>query len=538
MSKKEKRNSKKRRRLKKNIVEGGVRVLTASLLLFVVGILFYVVGGENRHGESGEESQVSANEVSENTVSLHYPLAPKVAELSIPEYDDSLKEYYALPLSIAIGASAKIVDETSGMVHVLLPEYLEADDHKAYLFAIDPFEYHIPEGAKPIASVWFNRQLFFTFDHHIGSEDTLLYKKFVAAVYQNGTLVELTNPQYFVNPEAVAKYTREYVPYEKTCQTTSMHNILLEGEGSDYDVFQPLICLLSSQDVNAVTVNPLARETDEHKIEHAFYMLNAYDKDGVDALVRDCEAMAKKGGQTYIVMNEVNERIWNYMAFSDWDTYVREYYQAFRVCYNAIKSQNANAKVMLSIGMDWNRDNEAEYYRYIDEIDFCDLFNGYMLSEGNVDWDIALHPYLAPLTYAKFWDMSGTAGGAYCKTQVDQDKMVTFLNMTVITDYLTQKQFLNPVGDPRYFIISEIGVSCLQGGDVQAASLCAMWYSYQNNPYVKELYYCDIPGYGVNPTFTGKGVEVWNALGTDAEDTYMDWAKTYIGIKEWSEVIR
>lgn len=424
---------------------------------------------------------------------------------------------------------------------VTFDELPESDDGIAYLYALAPYEYAVTKEMSPIGEEELIKKQRFQFPLGFETEDTRLYEKFCICVMQKGELVQVTDAKYIINPEVLAQHTRPYEPIEKGLQSLCMHNLYLDGSGQDQGAYLPVICLLASLDENNPTVHPAARDEDFYPMEHYMYMLNADTSEGVEALAKDCSAIAAAGGQTFIIGNEVNERIWNYESLTDWPTYVRHYTQAFRVCYNAIKSQNAEAKVYFSIGQDWNRNRpvgHGEYYRYMDETDFCDLFNAQMKAEGNVDWAVALHPYIVPLTYSKFWDMSGCESGGYCKAQVDSNAMVSFQNMSVITDYLTTDEYLNPDGEPRYFIIGEMGLSNEQGGDVQAAALCALWASYQMNPYVHELIYCNLPGYGVDPIFIDKAEDAWAALGTEKEEEYMEWAKEYIGITDWTEVIR
>lgn len=417
----------------------------------------------------------------------------------------------------------------------------QSDDDMAYLYALMPYEYEVTADMQAILTLPLTENLQFVLPLYTESEENRLYQKFCVCVMEDGTLTQVSDAKYIVNPEILAENTRPYIPLEKGLQSLCMHNVFIDGSGSDQDVTLPVVCILASLDPSNVTVHPSANEIDSHPMEHYMYMLNASNQEGVEALFNDCSAIAAAGGQTFIIGNEVNERIWNYVAFDGWESYVRNYTQAFRVCYNAIKSQNAEAKVYFSIGQDWDRnrpEGHGEYYRYIDEKDFCDLFNAQMKKEGNVDWAVALHPYIVPLTYGKFWDMSGCSGGDYCKAQVDSNAMVSFQNMTVITDYLTTEEFLNPKGEPRYFIIGEMGLSNTEGFEVQAAALCALWYSYQSNPYVHELIYCDLPGYGVNPCFAGKSMDTWFALGTEEEEEYMNWALSFIGIDRFEAIIR
>lgn len=81
------------------------------------------------------------------------------------------------------------------------------------------------------------------------------------------------------------------------------------------------------------------------------------DEEGVRTLAANMEYYAanSKGGENWIIGNEVNTRTWNYMAWTDWDTYIKEYTQAFRVMYNAIMSTNANARVYVCLDQIWDR---------------------------------------------------------------------------------------------------------------------------------------------------------------------------------------
>lgn len=100
--------------------------------------------------------------------------------------------------------------------------------------------------------------------------------------------------------------------------------------------------------------------------------------------------------EDWLIGNEVNNRIWNYMAWTDWDTYIREYEQVFRVAYNAIKSESANAQVYICLEQDWDRNrptSHQEYYEYIDAKDFIQKFNENIRKTGNIDWGVSEHPY-------------------------------------------------------------------------------------------------------------------------------------------------
>lgn len=216
--------------------------------------------------------------------------------------------------------------------------------------------------------------------------------------------------------------------------------------------------------------------------------------------------------------------------------------QTFRVAYNAIRSQNANARVFVCIDQNWDRNRpagHAEYYEYIDGKDFLEKFNAMVAAEGNIDWGVAQHPYPVPLTYAKFWDMSGCPSGGYMAAQVSSGKMMTFQNLSLLTNYLQTPQMLSPTGAVRHVILSEIGLTNAQGVEVQAAALYASYVAAKSNPYVEEIIY--LLSYSepqVDTRLSGQSQLVYNSLGTAQEAVYDAWAKAFIGISDWSQVIK
>ena len=81
--------------------------------------------------------------------------------------------------------------------------------------------------------------------------------------------------------------------------------------------------------------------------------------------------------------------------------------------YTAIKSTNANARVLTCIDQRWTwEDGTANQYG---AKKFIDAFTVDVASHGNIDWGVAWHPHPVPLTASKFWDMpasyKGTSSG-------------------------------------------------------------------------------------------------------------------------------
>ncbi len=422
-----------------------------------------------------------------------------------------------------------------------------SDDGTFYLYQLKTYEYAIPDEAAPVASCEqaLNAVMHFPLDST--ASNGRLYAKFALVVLQGGRKVMIGNPQYISNPEMMATSSRRVPRPAKSTQGIETTNIIINGSGTG-NVPVTHVNRTAQILVGAGTVVTHPKASDEvkdpHPWDHTYYMMNAANDEGIAGLVKDLQNYAANSrAQDFIIGNEVNERKWNYMNWTDWNSFVREYTQAFRVCYTAIKSVNAQANVYVSLDQCWDRNrptSHPEYYSYIDVKDFLIKFNNNISSTGNIDWCLAIHPYTVPLTYAKFWDMSGVTVETpeYCRSQVANNHMVSFQNVTVITDFMSKPEYANRSGQVRDIIVNEFGVSATQGEDVQIAALCAAFYSFEKNPYITQVIYLDNLGDGVDSRLSERGWAAFNSFGTQEEAAYMDWAKQYIGISDWSKVIR
>ncbi len=415
-----------------------------------------------------------------------------------------------------------------------------SDDGKVYLFELKTYEYGLPDGASPITSTTASSAINLSFPLNYTGGYGRLYNKFVLAVKRNGNWTLINNAQYITNPEAVATTFKMRAPRErKVLQQGNVANISLTGSGiaepigAQHAVFtntSPSVVTADpnqSGDTHPVTANPVVA-----------YMLNADTDEGIEGLIRDMQAYA--GGysnlQDFVIGNEVNERCWNYMAYCDWDTYVRKYVQAFRVCYTAIKSTNPNACVYTSLDQVWNKN--VSNYEYLDGDEFLAKFNKMIKENGDIDWNMSIHPYPNPLYYAKFWDLSNLANAETFKSQVEKNQVITFQNLSAFTDVLASPAYLNRHGNVRDIIIGEIGLGSNAGVDNQAAAICASWAAFERNPYITQYMYLEVDVNGFFPTMHGRALECYNAMGTPDEQRYMDWAMDHIGITDWSQVLR
>lgn len=435
-------------------------------------------------------------------------------------------------------ASARVLNSQSVQFSAILDKVPASDDGMIYLYEMKTYEDAISPFAAPLAAGPVSKNVAFTFDLLHKTDNTRLYSKFALAVKKGGTVTMVSTPAYITNPEALATHTKAWSPIVKSTQGASVNNMVITGSGGGVTASNKVVILLAKNGTSVT--HPMCALPDTHPVFYNYCMFNAANAAGVKALAADCAYQAaNSAGQDFIIGNEVSERVWNYMPFVDWKLYVREYARAFRVAYTAIKSENANAKVYFSIGQNWDRNrpvSHQEYYEFIDAKDFVDLFNAEIMAGGNIDWSVAIHPYTVPLTYSMFWNMALCPDGAYCAQQVASNRMVTFQNISVQTNYLAK--FKNPAGLPRTMIISELGISNFQGDQAQAAALATAWVAYKTNPYLSEFLYLNGGGAGVDFRLVGQAQTMYNSLGTANEAAMLEWAKAYMGITDWKQVVR
>ncbi len=420
------------------------------------------------------------------------------------------------------------------------------DDAQMYLYELEPFEYSVSSSSKLIGTFPLSNKLSYAFPLTDETGVSRICKKYAVAVKINGAMAIIVNPQYIINPEKAATHTRgnQAVGFVEPTSKMVLYRI---GETDlaavARDMYSTAV-IVNRKD--STLINPCAKGGDSHSVSpKMYYMFNAATKDGVAKLQ---STMTYFAANTYvdefIIGNEVNTRIWNYAKSMSWEQNVREYAQAFRVCYNSIKSTNANAKVFISLDQMWNMDNPAgtsAYYSYMDGLDYILTFNSIICSEGNIDWGLAFHPYLYPMTYTKFWDPSGLNNAAKYTTPVAEGRVITFQNLPVMTSTMNDPTLKNPQGKVRDIILPEIGVTQYQGVEAQTAAMMACYQASRNNPNIKRIYFHRMnEGGKTNFSTTGASEELYNALVSGNAATiskYNSWSLGYIGISDWRQIV-
>ncbi len=411
-------------------------------------------------------------------------------------------------------------------------------DNYLYLFEMKPYQRDLKGRTDYCAWITKGDALNFQTPLNLGTEQDALCSSYVVAVYDGSEYTIVSNEAYITNPESVAKYTDAYKSAQTKkgllIQTTpamlsdafslGVNHVIVNipfnhilGSGIDYQydgktyhfskdvlaVYDDTIRRMSEKNmtVTAVILNGWSDSTPQlyypgvtkQPASRAnYYGFNVATQEGYETVRAIASFLADRYGSlkspygrvsNWVIGNEINNQLWNYMGPMSLDQYVEEYQRAFRVFYTAIKSTSANSRVFFSTDYNWNYDADGSL-KY-NARDVIDTFNNKMIPGGSMDWGLAYHPYSIPLTEPEFWNDAETG---LIKNDASSP-VVNMLNLSVLTDYLQQAQFRNASGAVRHVILSEQGFtskSATRGTteDLQAAAIAYAYYIADSNPYI------------------------------------------------------
>jgi len=476
-----------------------------------------------------------------------------------------------------------------------------SDDDFFYLMEMKLYEMTLNPESEPIASVPKGLEFSLTAAVNENKPDSRLFSKFVVAVKLEGEYVPLSSPHFMTNPEALAAYKSAFpesdsikgllvdplklggnelndLGVKHAAYNILISNILGPTTNSlyptiyytyngrkyafngqriaEYDiVFRTLtakgitttaILLNNKSAAQPQLIHPLSRDGSAY-----YYAFNTTDDNGIETMAAVGAFLSHRYRDrehgivmNWVVGNEVNVRqIWNYMQYVDLDTYTREYANAVRVFYNSIKSMNANARIYVPMDQQWNCNSNATHS--YDAKDMLISMNGFISSEGNIDWGLAYHPYAYPLTNTTFW-----ASPSKMVTNSENTKIVTMENINVITDFLQKPEMLTRAGEVRPVILSELGYSSTAGEANQAAAFAYAYYAAAQNPHIDALILSRqtdaaeevAQGLAVGLSTQGGSrkyiYEVYKHIDKADGEAYTEFAKEIIGIHSWSEVAK
>ena len=433
------------------------------------------------------------------------------------------------------------------------------------------------------------------------SSDSRLYKKFGIAVKKDDNFVLIGEPSFITNPEAIAKHTNVFMKVDSKKGILIDYNRVFSGQLEDLGIkqaainipvssimgptsnaffpsiqysyngknytfngtviagFDSTVAALTSKGIQTTAIilndythayidliHPDARNAGVCP----YYMFNGATDKGVEMLAAVGSFLADrysgdKHGRVsnWVIANEIDARKeWNYLKYTDVDTYTKEYAKGFRVLYTAIKSTSSTARVLISLDQTWNRNlqNSPDY----DGRDVLDCFNQYITKHGNIDWSLAYHPYNVPLTSCKTWNSSQYI------THNSDSPMISMQNIEVLVNYMNQEHYLSPKGGCRSIMITELGYTSTGGEQLQAAAIAYAYY--------KIDHYDDIDGLllnrqtddateiaqglatGITTAGGGKKLsyDVYKYVDTNEWESHLDFAKSVIGISNWNSIMR
>ncbi len=424
--------------------------------------------------------------------------------------------------SVTIGGviiqGADVVVATAGTV--------ASEDGAYHLVASDANEL-APQGVD-VCQVPVSGAANFTVPLNKGTSSTMLFKKFTVCVLSGGMLKPVSNSMFITNPEACATVAcarmdrgkkgilpaldvataNKCQPRDLGCQQVQLtiplswisngggsykyngkiyHFETARLSGFDYSIrkynnmgCQVSLIIVVDQGAQTEFINPFSYDG---LGLHNYYGLNSVTPEGVDILGAAASFLANhysgRGfGQVdnFIIGNEVNAwGDWNYMNCGSLENFTEQYANAFRLMYNGIKSENASANVYVCTDQQWARAGAANYYA---GKSFLVQFNNIIKSQGNIDWRLATHAYMTPLTNAAPWAPSGSLNHS------QNTPYISLQNIEVVTDFMCQKDFLSPTGAVRSVKLSEQGFTSLTGEELQAAAVVYAYMVAANNQFI------------------------------------------------------
>ncbi len=612
VSERRKRPIRHRRKRKKQNLKKLLFTICLALIIcacITATLIFFTLKEKQSQEASVDEIKTPVVEEVKEKVIVIEDISPEVVDHIVTAAEAVDKTFQNRPKSYELTAEEAahfatiescVIEEGGSKVAVTMTAdgLPVSDDKYYYLFDLNTYDSGIAEGQEPLDKVYKDSEITLRTSLNYNHASSRLFKKFVVAVKKDDTYIQVCQPYYITNPEAIARYASYQTPASKKGLLVDP-NKLRGSELDDLGVKQaayniPIARLLGPTSNGAwptihytyngktYTINgqvvaeydlifgtltskgicttaiilnnysgayPQLMHPDSRSGSTAPYgMFNAAEETGVEHLAAIATFLAERYSgsshgkvSNWVIANEINARKeWNYMKYTDIGTYVEEYAKGFRVFYNAIKSVNASARVYMPIDQQWDRNikNNTNY----DGRDVVDVFNKNISSKGNLDWGLAQHPYNVPLTEPRIWKSS-----RYVNDSVSTS-MITMNNIEVLTNYMQQESLLNADGEVRSIILSEQGYTSTAGEAVQAAAFAYAYYKAEANPHIDGFLLnrqTDAPeevaqglAFGLNHS-NGVRKQLYNVfkyIDTSQHAEYTNFAKDIIGISGWNEI--
>lgn len=474
-----------------------------------------------------------------------------------------------------------------------------SDDGIYYLFELKPYETSIGSRTDYCAVATVASTATFTTPLNYNTSTSKLFSRFVVTVRQGGKYVQISNEMYITNPEAVATKSTNYPANSKKGLTADwrysdeLSDLGVGFASYELDISRFLTGGGINYTYNGKTYSFNGTVVNEYDIVCSKFasegcnvvmvIKNSYNKSTLDMIApsgrvagKNCYAFnvdeqnpteklealmsflanrysGSKGTiHTWVIGNEVNtSNPWHYMGNVSAEVLAAHYAKEFRVCYNAIKSQNSGARVFVSIDQRWNwQDGTAGQYGGKSVLD---TFAAYINVGGNIDWGLSFHPYPVPLYNAAFWNIPSSYAKMNLVDHTDNTRFLNPTNVDVVTNHMQQSTMLSPSGSVRHILITEMGFASYSSkiATNELTQAAAIVYSYKlisSNPYIEGIIYHRQVDHASEIASDGIAVGIRSETGPkyayfvfanmDKGNSfkYTDFALPIIGVSSWADL--
>ncbi|SEG12026.1 hypothetical protein SAMN02910276_01939 [Butyrivibrio sp. Su6] len=496
----------------------------------------------------------------------------------------------------AVSIGSATINGSNVNISVSASDLPDSDDGKFYLFSEKPYQGTV--AGAPIASAAMGGSVAFQVPLNNKTADCRLYDKFQVAVLQGGQYVAVAGAKYITNPEALASASparknngkkglildgakigngnteNSQLGVQQAAYNINLEDVIggngqvvYEYNGKTYNFDSAYLsqydhcvrtCTQQGMGVTIVLLNPRAAG-EEFMISPSsrggkalYYMMNTSEDKGLEYLEAVVSYLAYRyNGQNgfgqvdnWVIGNEVNAKnVWNYSTVNDLMAYAQLYADELRVCYNAIKSRNANAYVCISLDQNWTQiHNTGSYYSARATLE---AINACITAQGNIDWGLAEHPYNYPMTWTTFWSPKNEAAQAMIRRDINTPYL-SMENIEQLTDYMCQPAMRNTKGAVRPILLTEVGYTSTQGEEAQAAAIVYAYQRVATNQYIKLIAFnrqTDYPlevsqglsvGLSKQDGTRKLAFEFYQQMNGPNSGTYIQRAASIMGIADWN----
>ncbi len=503
--------------------------------------------------------------------------------------------------------SVALSNKKTVKVQATVKNYVKSADGYYYLFHLSCVGASVAKNAKPDAKVKKSTKVTMTAPLNYGTSASKLQSRFALAVKtdKKGSYTIISTPKYISNPEKLASYNYAFPkaatkkglqvdPYylsdavELGVKHTA-YNICLDdlvatpeqenaAQGISYryngktywfnrGIMESIDNTLNQYKKSRMIVSAIFllrwRDDISYLIPkaarapgHGFYALNTSEakaRKHLEAIFTFLAQRYTPDGRiaNWIVGNEVNNYgTYHYTGSAALANNARIYVNAYRLAYIAVRSVYAKARVYISLDQVWtylvaNSHTSKQ---------FLEKFAEYWEAYGDLgNFNIAFHPYPAPLEDPAFWTNSRGL-----VTQNVNSPCISMSNLRILTNYVKSKW-----GSGVRIILSEQGFTSRKYGreaeTLQAAAIAYAYYLAEFNSAVDAfilhrhvdhqseqaigLYlglYANDGGASGNPAAMGRKKYAWEVfkyMDTSKGKSKTKFALPYIGASSWKAAV-